>query len=813
MKVSLNWLNDYVDLSDVSIDEISEALPMLGLEVESVQTLGLPPLKNVVVGQILSRDPHPDSDHLGVCMVKVDKDAEPIQIVCGASNYKVGDRVPVALDGAELPTEDGKGFKIKVSKLRGVVSNGMMCSARELGLGSDHSGLLILQNSPEIGTPINDVFTDTDTVFEVELTANRGDCASHIGIARELAAKFSKPLKMPELKAAENYSEKSQSGLLDSVELDTQNCPFYLAACIRDVKIAESPEWMKKRLEAVGLRPINNVVDVTNYVLMEYGQPLHSFDAAKIREKKIRVRQADDGEVFETLDEKTHTLTPLNTMVCDGVGPVAIAGVMGGKNSEVTDETTDLVIESAYFNPGNVRATSRKLNINTDSSYRFARDVDPQGTIDASRRAVDLICSLAGGHQEGATIVAGKPPRGDRMIEISLPYIIDRIGFDVLIDEVADVFRRLGFTVEMPSGGTNLRVTVPSFRCDVDRPIDLVEEFIRLYGSEHIPTQMPLTRASLRNDDPVFTYARAAADYLSAEGFNECVHYTLRSSVQTQKWHDNADILKLANPLTADQDSLRTSLLDGLAGAVALNIDNANSFYGFFENGRVFAKVKDSLTELVSTAFVFAPDARGASWTKRPKADFFTAKKTACDMLSILGVDASRLNFKSPTDKIWQDGFAATCGAVDREGFKVSFGALNLGFLKDAGIDGIVFAGELLFRPEVAARKKSAAKFTPFSSFPPSERDVALIVPKSIAAADLKHEIVKIAKAKCKGQFDLEDVNIFDLYSGKGVEDDKKSMAFSMRFRSATKTLKAEEVNKVFEAICAELSKKYKLRA
>ena len=289
MKVSLNWLNDYVDLSDVSIEEISEALPMLGLEVESVQTLGLPPLKNVVVGQILSRDPHPDSDHLGVCMVKVDKDAEPIQIVCGASNYKVGDRVPVALDGAELPTEDGKGFKIKVSKLRGVVSNGMMCSARELGLGSDHSGLLILQNSPEIGTPINDVFTDTDTVFEVELTANRGDCASHIGIARELAAKFSKPLKMPELKAAENYSEKSQSGLLDSVELDTPNCPFYLAACIRDVKIAESPEWMKKRLEAVGLRPINNVVDVTNYATYKNdGTYVQSADS-----KPIKIDNAD----------------------------------------------------------------------------------------------------------------------------------------------------------------------------------------------------------------------------------------------------------------------------------------------------------------------------------------------------------------------------------------------------------------------------------------------------------------------------------------------------------------------------------------
>lgn len=286
MKASLKWLNKYVDLDGVSVDEIAEALPMLGLEVEGIETTGLKPLDKVVVGEILSREPHPDSDHLGVCMVKISPDAEPIQIVCGASNYKVGDRVPVALIGAKLPTEDGKGFEIKQSKLRGVMSNGMMCSARELGLGQDHSGLLILENRPEIGTPINDVFTDSDTVFEIELTANRGDCLSHIGIARELAAKFGRTLKKPELKYSPKYSTTPEGGLLESVELKTPNCPLYNAISIKGVKIAPSPEWMRRDLEAVGLRSINNVVDVTNYVLMEYGQPLHAFDARKIGGKK-----------------------------------------------------------------------------------------------------------------------------------------------------------------------------------------------------------------------------------------------------------------------------------------------------------------------------------------------------------------------------------------------------------------------------------------------------------------------------------------------------------------------------------------------
>jgi phenylalanyl-tRNA synthetase beta chain len=341
---------------------------MLGLEVESVETTGMKQLNNVVVGEILSRDPHPNADKLGVCMVKVNPDADPVQIVCGAKNYKVGDRVPVALDGAKLPTADGGIFEIKVSQLRGVTSNGMMCSARELGMGTDHSGLLILEMRPEIGTPINDVFTESDTVFEIELTANRGDCLSHIGVARELAAKFGKKLIKPELKYNPVYTDKPTGNLVDSIESQTPNCPLYTAVSIKGVKVAPSPEWLRRDIESVGLRSINNVVDVTNYVLMEYGQPLHSFDASKIRGKKIVVRQAQDGEEIQTLDEKKYTLTSEATLICDGEGAVALAGVMGGLNSEVSNDTTDVVLESAWFNPGNVRATSRKYAINTDSS-------------------------------------------------------------------------------------------------------------------------------------------------------------------------------------------------------------------------------------------------------------------------------------------------------------------------------------------------------------------------------------------------------------------------------------------------------------
>ncbi len=815
MKVSLKWLNKYVDLSDLSVEQIADALPMLGLEVESVETTGLKPLENVVVGQILSRDQHPNADKLGVCMVKVSPDKEPIQIVCGAKNYVVGDRVPVALSGAKLPMEDGGVFEIKVSQLRGVESNGMMCSARELGMGNDHSGLLILteNENAKIGMPINEVFTESDTVFEIELTANRGDCLSHIGVARELAARFGKTMKKPEINYSPKYAEKPEGGLLESVELQTPNCPMYTATSIKGVKIAKSPEWLVRDLEAVGLRSINNVVDVTNYILMEYGQPLHSFDASKIRGKKIVVRQAQDGEEMQTLDGKTHKLTSEATLICDGEGSVAIAGIMGGLDSEVTDSTTDVVLEAAYFNPGNVRATSRKHIINTDSSYRFARDVDPNGTLEAARRAADLIVEVAGGQIEETTCFVGAKPRDDRRVEITLAYIVDKIGFEVSIDDVKNAFERLGFSVDCKDNNT-MSVLVPSFRCDVDRPIDLVEEFIRIWGSDNIPETEMTTIATFRDDDSLFKYNRRVADFLASNGLNECQNYTLKDSRQLIARHANAEFLKLANPLTSDQDSLRASLLDSLLDTVRHNASADNDFKGFFENGKIFKAEKNGeILELASTAFIIACDSDKRVWKKREQPDFFTAKKMVFDILAILGVDASRLNFAEMNEPLWQNGFAAVCGSEKREGFCVKFGAINVGLLREEGINRILYAGEITFKPEVTARKKSAEKFKSFSLFPAATRDLAVIAKLEEKASDVMNEVAKIAKQKTKGVgFELENLELFDSYAGKGVEEGCKSLAISMEFRSAEKTLQAEEVNKVFDAICAELSKKRKLR-
>ncbi len=815
MKASLKWLNKYVDLSDLTVEQIADALPMLGLEIESVETVGLKQLDNVVVGQIISRDQHPNADKLGVCMVKVSEDAEPIQIVCGAKNYKVGDRVPVALDGAKLPTADGGIFEIKVSQLRGVESNGMMCSARELGMGADHSGLLILTDNPnaKVGMSINEVFTDSDTVFEIELTANRGDCLSHIGIARELAAKFNKQLKKPEIKYTPKFSATPEGGLLESVDLQTKNCPMYSAISIKGVKIGKSPDWMIRDLESVGLRSINNVVDVTNYVLMEYGQPLHSFDASKIRGKKIIVRQAQDGEKMQTLDGKTYDLSSEATLICDAEGATAIAGIMGGLISEVDENTTDVVLEAAYFNPGNVRATSRKYSIHTDSSYRFARDVDPNGTIEAARRAADLLAEVAGGEIVETACLVGEKPRDDRYVEISLKYIVDKIGFEVSFANVKEAFERLGFSVE-DCGNDNMKVLVPSFRSEVDRPIDLVEEFVRIWGSDNIPETEMVAVASFRDDDALFKYNRKVSDFLASNGLNECQNYTLKDSAQALKRHPNAEYLKLANPLTSDQDSLRASLLDGLLDSVRINASAQNDFKGFFENGKIFkADNKGEILELASTAFIIAGNQDKREWKKREQPDFFSAKKVVFDILAILGVDASRLNFSTLEEPLWQNGFAAVCGSEKREGFCIKFGAINVGILRSEGIEKILYAGEITFKPEVCARKKGAEKFKSFSAFPPANRDLAVIAKIEEKAADVINEVAKIAKQKTKGcGFELVNLELFDSYAGKGVDEGCKSLAMSLSFRSEEKTLQAEEVNKVFEAICAELSKKRKLR-
>ena len=487
MKISLNWLKDYLPL-EASDDEISRAVTFLGFEVEEIIKTCAPQLEHVVVGEILTRDKHPNADKLSVCTVDVGPAGGVKTIVCGAPNCDAGNRVAVALPGAVLPGD----FVIKESKIRGQASSGMLCAGDEIGLSGDHSGILILAKDAPLGEPINNVLPAGDTVFDVEITPNRPDCQSHLGLARELAAWFKQQLTYPEANFHDTSSEDGRKDLLSGVSVeDPMDCPLYTAHVISGVKIGPSPDWMQARLNAVGLRPINNIVDIGNYVMLEYGQPLHAFDASTLAGNRIIVRRAENGEKIITLDEKERTLNDSVLVIADANKPVVIAGIMGGENSGVSETTTDLVLECAIFRRQLIRRTSKHLNLSSDSSYRYERGVDAHSAQEAANRAIDLILEIAGGKFVGPAYTVGGDVPWEREVVFTHDYICEKLGFDIPAEEMKAAFEALELTItreeETEKRGPAWTVSIPSWRQDLDRPIDMVEEVLRVYGTEKIP--------------------------------------------------------------------------------------------------------------------------------------------------------------------------------------------------------------------------------------------------------------------------------------------------------------------------------------
>ena len=597
MKISYQWLCDYAKI-DRPMAEIEEALTLIGFEVEEIESVGVPQLDHVVVGEVLSKDQHPDADRLSVCSVDVG-DGEPVGIVCGAQNFKVGDRVPVALPGAVLPGD----FKITKSKLRGVPSAGMMCSAKELNLGDDHSGLFILENRPEVGTSVNEIFPEPDTVFDVEVTPNRPDCLSVLGIARELSAWFKVELQYPEVKHAVSDGSDTDH-LLESIEvLEPEACPRYTAWSIHGVKIAESPEWLKQKLRSAGLRPINNVVDCTNFVLLETGQPLHAFDSAKIRGNRLQIRGARANETITTLDQKERQLLEGDLVIADAERPLVIAGVMGSLDAEVDSSSSEIVLEVAAFESRGIRATSRRLGLSTDSSYRFERGVDPQGIEFAAARCIDLILETAGGTVGGRPQSEGRPLDLVSEIEVLPEQIIKRIGFDVSDNAIAEAWERLELEVRRPDSPSKpWTVSIPSFRQDLRGVADLTEEFLRMYGTDRIPeASVGCDTVSALPESPIDLANRAFRSHLVANGFNEAFNYTLISGDETETWQGKAgrEVLAMENPLAQDQSHLRPSLLSGLLDVIRFNRGRARKEFRFFECGRVFREEKGKIVEKI----------------------------------------------------------------------------------------------------------------------------------------------------------------------------------------------------------------------
>ena len=795
MKISLEWLKEYVELP-ADPGELVDVLPMLGLEVEETGSDQSVSLDHVVVGEVLDKQPHPEADRLSVCQVNVGAE-EPANIVCGATNFKIGDRVPVALPGAKLPG----GFKIKKSKLRGVPSEGMMCSAKELTLGEDDHGLMILKDDPIVGTPITEAVSP-DRVLELEITANRGDCLSHIGVAREIAARYQKELRAPAVQAsAKAVAEADGNSLVDEVRLEDESCPYYTLWTIRGVKIAPSPDWMQKRLEAVGLRPINNVVDVTNYVLLETGQPLHAFDASKIKGSSILVRPAKEGESITTLDEVKRGLQPDMMVIADAERPLVVAGVMGSVDAEVDDSTSDLVLESAWFRPGSVRSTARRLGLHSDSSQRFSRDVDPTGVEYAARRAIDLILDTAGGELAPTYICAGSSPRGARSIAIDLEFVEKTCGFSIAANELSDAWTRLGFSV---SGNGPWEVIVPSFRSEVERPIDLVEEYLRIRGTDDLSNAHLAFSALERENDPSYDFCQSAVDHLLGQGYQECCHYSLRSGEEVESWFGNLDTdeLALANPLTADHTHVRPSLLPGLVDALSHNQKNLNDLTRVCETGRVFRPGPRGNVEWISVAFAAFARSNERGWKEEPALDFFALKNQVQTLIDATGLSLPKGLWSNISDEpAWQNGYSARIGDAHKNKLEVNLGILRLSQSKAKEAKGPVFAAEILIDPVLLSKRKKAASFEPFSTFPPAIKDLALVVDASEPAETVRAKVEEIASGVGKGKFAVDPVQIFDLFEGKGLPEGKKSLALTLRFRAPDRTLGEKELNQAFEDV------------
>jgi len=812
MLISLKWLKNYVPELDKTGEEIEEALTLIGFEVESIEYKGLAPLENVVVGEVISKEPHPNADKLSVCKVNTGDPANPAGIVCGAKNFKVGDRIPVAVVGAELPG----GFKITKAKLRGVESSGMMCSARELGLGDDHSGLLILEDRPTIGTPINEVFPKGDTVLDVEITPNRPDCLNHLGLARELAAHFNLRLVEPEIKLGKkDFSRSASDALIKGVTLHaTDRCHYYTAHCIRGVKIAESPAWLKQALEAIDLRPINNVVDVTNYVLHELGQPLHAFDARKIGGSEIHVRQARAGESIVTLDEKKRTLADNHLLIADANRGLVIAGVMGSVDAEVDDQTVDIVLESAWFEPKQTRKTSRELGLSTDSSYRFERGIDPKGVDSAAFRALDLILETAGGTLCKQCIIAGSNELPERVIEITPDYVRERCGFASDDATIHRALEALGLGMEVAdSSPLTWKVSVPSFRGDLERPIDLVEEFLRIYGTDKIPDADVQNRALLREHSREWILRRRMAEYLCGKGYSEAYNYTLLDGAKLEKTPGQHEKLRLLNPISSDQTHLRPSLIPGLIEVIKTNQHHGNSGSRYFEWGRVYLQNGEELTECLGIAFAIHQNPAERNWKTREATDFYTVKAMITDLLRMAGQRMSdNLVALDETTVYGQKGHFVKGAGLRKGGFEVEFGMLDLKYLKTNDIEGTVYAGAIALLPASIEKPEKPYAYKSFSHFPPSYKDLALVVDTKEPAAKVLDAMQKTAKSVTDKSFEVEDIQLFDVYEGKGMEPGKKSLAFSMTFRGTEGTLKDEVVNRAFENLQKTLESRTQYR-
>ncbi|OGQ94016.1 MAG: phenylalanine--tRNA ligase subunit beta [Deltaproteobacteria bacterium RIFOXYD12_FULL_57_12] len=803
MKFTLNWLKEYLDI-DLSVEAIADRLTMLGLEVDSVTRLH-EDIASIRVARIVTVQPHPNADRLTICEVEVG--GETKRVVCGAPNARAGLLTAIALPGCTLPS----GLEVREATLRGERSAGMLCSEKELGLSEEHGGIMELPESVMPGQPVTDALGLRDTVIEVDLTPNRPDCASVIGIAREMAGATGRQLRLP---AVSSLPDLNAIPVPFAIEVqDTVGCPRYAARLLRNVKIGPSPRWVRNRLQAIGQRPINNVVDITNLVMMELGQPLHAFDFRKLANGRIVVRRAAAGESLTTLDGVARALDPEMLMICDAEKPVAVAGIMGGANSEVGSDTVDILLESACFDPVSVRRTARRLNLGTEASYRFERGVDPGGVVRALERAVQLMVEVA-----GAEVVAGGVDclRAGLLEKPTISLRVSRtnelIGTTLTAEAIAACLAgiEIGSTRQ---GDDLLIVQPPSFRVDIEREVDLVEEVARLTGYNEIPSTLPTVPMSFPEQGAGRLLGKHAASVMTALGFSEVINYSFVNEQFFDRLGLAADdparqVVRLLNPLTEEQAVMRTMLLPGILENVRHNIYQQNNDIRLFEIGKVFLpRSGDELpTEIRQLTAVL-------SGRRHPGAALFHEGSAEVDAFDVKGAVEAVLN---------ELGFGAAVAlqaeavgpayvAADTHTALVVAGATGAAAVRLGGFGKL--AGEVLrafgIKQDVYyinldldgldSLPRAARQFSALPRYPAVQWDIALVVPEMVAAGEMLAAI-----RECREPL-LEHAEIFDVYRGKPIEAGRKSVAFTLTYRSAEQTLDDETVETVHQRILNRL--------
>ena len=793
MLISLNWLKQYIDLDGIEINEMENSLTMIGQEVEKIEIAGSN-LENVVTAKIIEKEMHPDSDHLTVC--KVDNGKEILQIVCGASNHKAGDKVVLAQIGARL-SED---FVIKKGKIRGKESCGMLCSEVELGIGSDKDGIIILPEDAPIGVPFKDYLGINDTVFELEITPNRPDCLSHIGIARELSAYYGKELKYPETEIKSEISEKTSDNVNVSIE-DSNLSRRYVTRILKNVTVKESPKWLKERIEAVGLRSINNIVDVSNFILMEMNHPNHVFDLDKIEGNEIKVKSAVKGDKLVTLDEQERELEDGDIVICDSKKILALGGVMGGLDSEVTDNTKNILLEVAQFNPQNVRKTSRRLTLSSDSSYRFERGIDVEDSIKVINRLANLIQEVAGGEILNGYVDVYPVPHENKVAELNFERLNRFVGKVIPREKVIEILRNL--EIDVKDNGDTLTLTAPSYRGDLELEQDYFEEVIRMYGFDNIENILPRVDINKNSTLDTTKLTDKVKTICASVGLKEVINYSFipKDALQKLKFTGVSEdkLIDISNPITEDFVTMRPTLLYSLIKNAKDNMNRNVSNIRFFEVSRTFEKAEELAKEDIKVGIILAGENDKTLWNPKPvHYDFYDLKGIVEEIFSKLKFQSFSIKRSVQTE--FHPGRSADV-FVGKE-YIGSFGEIHPDVLENFGLDKKTI---LVAEFNIELIKKYINKpfvYQGIVKYPAVPRDLALVMNENILVGDVLKTIEKIDKK-------VEKVELFDIYQGIGVEPGKKSVAISILLRDDSKTLEEKEINDIIDKILAKMKKDY----